>query len=117
MNTMNLLIYILINSFAVFVAAQILPGVSINNFITAVVVAVVLGVINTFLKPILVLLTLPITILTLGLFMFILNGILILLVSAIVPGFKVHSILWAILLSIVISLVSSFLNSLASPAK
>ena len=103
---------LLINAIAVFVTAKILPGVYIDSFVTALVVAVVLGVINTFLKPVLLLLTLPVTILTLGLFTFVINALLVLLAAALVSGFQVKNLLWALLFSLVLSLVNSVLQSL-----
>lgn len=109
---MNLLIKILVNGLAVFATAYILPGVHVENFVTAIIVGIVLGIINAFVKPLLVILTLPITIVTLGLFYFVLNALLILVVSQIVPGFTVASFWWALLFSLVISIVSWFLNSL-----
>jgi len=81
--------------------------------LTAIVVAVVLGIVNTFIKPILLLLTFPLTILSLGLFYFVINALMVLLVSAIVPGFKVSGFFWALIFSLVLSIVSFFLNSLA----
>lgn len=110
---MNLIVKILIQSLAVLIAGYILPGVEIDSFTTILVVAVVLGVINAILKPVLIILTFPITILTFGLFIFIINGILVLLVSSVIPGFAVSNIWWAILFSIVVSLVSTFLESLS----
>lgn len=109
---MQILISILISSIAVVISAYILPGVHVADFFTAIVVAIVLGVINAVLKPILIVLTLPVNILTLGLFTFVINGLLVLLVGAVVPGFKVDGLLWAILFSIILSLVGGFLNSL-----
>lgn len=110
---MRLLTHLLINGFAVFIAAYILPGVTVLSFVTALIVAVVLGIINTFIKPILLLLTLPITLITFGLFAIVINGLMVLLASAIVPGFHVENFLWALLFSLVISLVSSTLNRIA----
>lgn len=107
-----LIVKLLINGFAVLVTGYLLHGVHIASFFTALVIAIVLGIINTLLKPVLLLLTLPINILTLGIFTIILNGLLILLTSAVVPGFKVDGLLWAILFSIVLSLVNWFLNLL-----
>lgn len=105
---MNLLIY----AFAVFVSAYVLTGVHVADFFTAIIVAIVLGVANTFLKPILILLTLPINIVTLGLFTFVINAILILLVTWLVPGFTVLNFWWALIFSLVLSLINSFLHSL-----
>ena len=86
---MGIFIYLLVNGFTIFVAAQVLSGVHVNNFFTAIVVAVILGIVNTLIKPILVLLTLPLTVLTFGLFAFIINAFMVLVVSRIVPGFEV----------------------------
>lgn len=109
---MKLLAYLLINGLAVFITGYILPGIQIDSFFTAVIVAVLLGVANTVLKPILILLTLPITLVTLGLFVFIINALMVLLVSSFVPGFHVASFFSALLFSLVLSLVSWFLNTL-----
>ena len=109
---MNLVAQLLISGLAVFVAGYILPGVHIANFGTAIIIAIVLGVVNTFVKPVLTILTFPLTVVTLGLFLIILNGLMILLTSAIVPGFKVDGILWAIIFGFVMSGVSSVLHSL-----
>jgi len=110
---MNILIQILVNGLAVFITAYLLPGVHVNNFITAIIVGIVLGVVNAFVKPVLVLLTLPITIVTLGLFYLVLNALLILLVAQIVPGFIIASFWWALLFGLVMSVVSWFLNNLS----
>lgn len=109
---MQIIIRLLINGFAVYVAGFILSGVQIESFFTAVIVSIVLGAVNALIKPILLLLTLPLTILTLGLFTFIINGLLIILVSRIVPGFTVDGFISAILFSVVLSLVNWFLQVL-----
>ena len=106
-------INLIVNGLAVLISAYILPGVKIDSYFTALVVAVVLGIVNTLLKPILLLVTLPINILSLGLFTFVINAFLILLVSNLVPGFYVSSFWWALLFSLVLSLVNSFLHSLS----
>ncbi|MDO8497437.1 MAG: phage holin family protein [bacterium] len=110
---MNIVMRLLINGLAVFISSKIIPGVVVDSFFTAIVFAVVLGIINVIIKPILLILTLPFNIVTLGLFTFILNAFLILLASLFVPGFSVHGFITALLFSLVLSLVSSFLNSLA----
>lgn len=94
------------------VASYLIPGVEVNSFFTAFIVAIVLGVLNIFVKPILILLTLPISILTLGLFTFVINVGLILFAGYLVDGFDISSFLAALLFGLVMSLVSSFLNSL-----
>lgn len=107
---MKLFIRLLISSIAVFIAAYLLPGVSVSSFWVAVIVAIVLGIINVFVRPLLVILTLPITVVTLGLFILVINAALILLASAIVPDFAVAGFWWALLFSLVVSVVSGFLN-------
>lgn len=109
---MKLVTYLFVNGFAIFVAAQVLSGVHVDSFITALIVAVILGVVTLFIKPLLVVLTLPLTVLTFGLFAFVINALLILLVDYLVPGFSVDGFWWALLFSLVVSLISSFLNSL-----
>jgi putative membrane protein len=110
---MRLLTYLLVNSIAIMVASYILPGVKVDAITTVLMVAIVLGVINTFIKPIILLLTLPLTLVTLGLFTFIINALLVLLTSKIVHGFSVQNFLWALLFSLVVSVVSAFLSHLA----
>lgn len=109
---MHALVTILLSSIAVFVTANILPGVHIANFGTAVIVAVVLALVNGFIRPLLFLLTLPINILTLGLFTFVIIGGLVMLVSAIVPGFTVDGFLWALAFALVLAVINAFLNAL-----
>ena len=109
---MNKFIKILIYALAVFVTAYILPGVMVSGFIAALITAIVIAAINIFVRPLVLLLTLPINILTLGLFTFVINALLIMLAAAIVPGFDVASFWWAVLFSIVLAIVSSFLNSM-----
>lgn len=109
---MRLLTYLLINCIAIVVAAYILPGVHVDTISTVILVAIVLGVVNTFIKPVLVLFTLPLTIMTLGLFTFVINALLVLLTSYLVHGFIVVNFWWALLFSLVVSFVSSFLNHL-----
>lgn len=107
---MGILLKWLLSALVILVLAYILPGITVSGFITALGVALVLGLVNAFIKPILVILTLPITILTLGLFMFVINALLVLLVSALVPGFQVAGFWSALLFSIVFSLAMSVLK-------
>ena len=109
---MNILIGWLISGMAVFVVDYLLPGVTTDNFVTALVVAVVLGIVNATLRPILFILTLPVTVMTLGLFALVVNAAAVLLVDTIVPGFKVDNLLWAIAFSVVLSLINGFLHKL-----
>lgn len=110
---MKILINWLVSTFAIAITAYVLPGVHVASFSTALVLAVVLGIINVIIKPILLLLTLPITLITLGLFTLVVNALLILLAASLVPGFTVDGFWWALLFSIVLSLVNGFLHSLA----
>jgi putative membrane protein len=112
---MNIFLRLLLNALAILITAYLLPGVTVGGPLTAIVVAVVLGLINLFIKPILVILTLPITILTLGLFYVFINAILIQLTSAIVRGFDVTNFWWAVLFSIVLAIVNAFLNEVSKP--
>jgi putative membrane protein len=110
---MIFLIHWLITTISVLIAAYLLPGVQVKGFFAALVTALVLGLINTFIRPILLILTLPINILTLGLFTFVINALLILLTSAVVPGFDVRNFWWALLFSFVLSLIKWALNAIA----
>lgn len=107
---MGLIVTILVNGLAVLFSAWILPGVSVTDYTTAVIVAILLAIVNTFLKPIILILTLPITILTLGLFTFVINAVLVLLVDSFVGGFKVDTWLWAVLFSIILAIVNSLFH-------
>jgi len=109
---MKLFLNLLINGFAVFVVDYLLPGVHIDSFFTAIVVSIGIGVVNMFIKPIVILFTLPFNIVTLGLFTFIINGLMILLVSAFIPGFVVNNFGWAMLFSIVLWVVNFVFHSL-----
>ncbi len=110
---MKLVVKLLIATLAVFLSAYLIPGVSVDSFQTAFIVAIVLGVLNVFLKPLLVILALPVTILTLGLFSFVINIALIYLAAYIVPGFEISGILAALLFGLLVSIISSFLNLLS----
>ena len=110
---MNILLRLLVLVIAVYVASYIIPGIKIDSPQSLIVVSIVLGIINTFIKPVLVFLTLPLTVVTLGIFLLILNGLLVLLVGNIVSGFHVAGLLPAILFSIVVSLTSSLLGKFA----
>ncbi|WP_136513334.1 phage holin family protein [Geomonas edaphica] len=107
---MGLIIKWLLNGVAIVITAYLLPGVSLTGFGAALITALVLGLINTFIKPVLMLLTLPLNILTLGLLTFVINALLIMLTSALVSGFSVHGFGWALLFSLVLSIVSYILN-------
>jgi putative membrane protein len=97
---------------AVYVTAQVLPGVTLSNFSTAIVVTIILGLVNAFIKPVFILLTLPVSILTLGLFTFVINALMVIIVDMLISGFEVRDFWWALAFSLVLSLVTSILFSL-----
>lgn len=109
---MGILLKIILMALATFATAYILPGAEVDGFVTALVLALVLGLLNAFIKPILSLISLPLTILTLGLFTLVINGLIILLASKIVPGFTIDGFWWAVLFSIVLTLFSSLLGAI-----
>lgn len=114
---MNLFIKLLLRTIIILIAAYILPGVGVDGFFAASVVAIVLAIVNTIVKPILVFLTLPATLITLGLFLLVINALMISLVDVLVPGFHVDGFWWALLFSVVISILSSFFESLSRHPK
>lgn len=101
---------LLLESIAVLVVAWIMPRVTINPWYVAVIVAVVLGLINAFIRPLVKLIALPITVLTLGLFSLVINAAMVLLCAKIVPGFETGGFLSALLFSILLSIVSWAIN-------
>jgi putative membrane protein len=109
---MNLIIKLFVYSIAIAITAYLLPGIHVADWQTLVIVSAVLLILRAIVKPVLLILTLPFTILTLGLFIFVVNGIIILMADAIVPGFQVDNLLWAILFSLVLSLFTSLLESM-----
>jgi putative membrane protein len=87
----------------------VLSGVHLQSFVTALVLAIVLGLLNLIVKPILIILTLPITLFTFGLFLFVINALIILLAAKFVNGFRVDGFWWALLFSLLLSVLTSFL--------
>ncbi len=110
---MSILINWLISAIAIIISAYIIPGIRVPNFTTALITAVVLGILNAVIKPLLLLLTLPVNILTLGLFTLVINAVIILLVSSLVPEFQVDGFLAALLFAVVLSVINSLLINLA----
>ncbi|HET7000275.1 MAG TPA: phage holin family protein [Puia sp.] len=105
---MNVLLRIIISAVVAFALSYILSGVHIQSFVTALILAVVLGLLNIFVKPLLIILTLPITIFTFGLFLFVINALIILLAAKFVNGFRVDGFWWALLFSLLLSILTSF---------
>lgn len=109
---MKLLADWILRAFVLLVTSYVVPGFKVDSLITALVVALVLGLLNVFLRPVLILFTLPANILTLGLFTFVVNALLLMLASVLVKGFRVDSFFAAVLASVVISVVSGLLNTI-----
>ena len=107
---MNFLIRILIIAAVSFGLAHVLSGIHVDTFWTAFVFAVVLAILNTFIKPLLIIFTLPVTILTLGLFLFVINAVIVLLASKFVRGFAIDNFWWGLLFSLILSLITSFVD-------
>lgn len=114
---MKLLIRILITAGLVLLLAKVMKGVIVDEFTTAITVAIVLALLNFFVKPILVLFTLPVTIFTLGLFLLVINAIMILLCDYFIDGFRISSFWTAMLFSIVLSLSQSLVFQITGEAK
>lgn len=109
---MKLIIRLLVTAIIVVLLAYILPGVGVDSFLSAIIVAVVLALLNLIVKPILVLFTLPVTILTLGLFLLVINALIILLCDYLIGGFSVDGFWYALLFSVLLSIVQSIANSM-----
>ncbi len=108
---------IIVTAILVMVIAHFMNGVHVANFTTSLIVAIVLGLLNLFIKPIIVLFTLPVTILTLGLFLLVINALIILLCTEIVSGFSVDSFWTALIFSIILSLLQSVVYGLSGESK
>lgn len=109
---MKLILRLIINALIILIIAEVVPGITVSGFWTAIIVAIILGLINITLKPILILLTLPINILTLGLFTLIINGLLLWLTAAIVKGFNVAGFWPAFIGALIMSLLHLAMNAL-----
>lgn len=108
---MKLILRILLSALAVVVLSKVLPHVSVDSYVTAIIVAVVLSLLNFIVKPILIILTIPVTIITFGLFLLIINALIILLADNLIEGFTVDGIWWALLFSLLLSFLQSILFS------
>lgn len=106
---MKFILRLLLSALAVVLLANILPGIHVDTFGIAVIVALVLSLLNFLVKPLLVILTLPVTIVTFGLFLLVINALIILMASGLVSGFAVDGFWWALLFSLLLSLVQSIL--------
>jgi putative membrane protein len=109
---MQFILKLVISSLAILVTSYILPGVKIDSPLTAVILAATLAFLNAIIKPIMVILTIPITIISLGLFLIVINAFIILFADYIVDGFEVSGFWWALIFSIILSLVTSLFERL-----
>ncbi|NYT84931.1 phage holin family protein [Pollutimonas harenae] len=109
---MELILVWILNAVALLIVAYILPGITVASFGSALVAALVLGLLNTLVKPVLILLTLPITIVTLGLFLLVLNALVFWFAGSVLKGFQVNGFWWALLGAFVYSIVSGLLSRL-----
>lgn len=107
---MNFIAKILISALSVFIVAYILPGVSIDDYMASILLAVVLAFLNQIVKPILTILTIPITVFTLGFFLLVINALIILFAEKLVTGFHVSGFWTALLFSLILSVITGILN-------
>lgn len=107
---MNFLVRLLITAAVAYGIASVLSGVHISDFTSALIFAVVLAILNVLVKPLLVILTIPITLVTLGLFLLVINAVIILIADKLLDGIKVDGFWWALIFSLVLSIVTSGLN-------
>ncbi len=101
-----------LNGLGLYIVSRIVPGIVLSDFVSALVAVVIIGLVNALVKPILVLLTLPITILSLGLFTFILNALLLMLASSLTPGFHIDGFGTALIGSVLLSVINLLLHAL-----
>ena len=106
----------LVSATAIAISAYLIPHVSVDSFVTALVLAIVLGALNAFIRPLIIILTLPVTIITLGLFTLVINAALVWVASLVVPGFDVANFGWAMLFAVVLSIVNMVFKAMAKPA-
>lgn len=114
---MNGLIRFLLSGLAVLLTAYILPGVHVEHYGYALLAAIIISIANIILKPILILLTIPITIITLGLFLLVINALIILLAESLVPGFSVDGFWWALAFSLILSIFNSMFSEMTQSKK
>ena len=108
---MGLLLKWLSAAISIFITAKLFGFIHVSSFGVTLVAALVLGVVNTIIKPLLIIFTLPINILTLGLFTFVINGIVLYMTSGLVPGFEITGLLGAIVAAVIISFINMIINS------
>ena len=110
---MNFFLKMILSSVAVIIVSYLLPGVYVEDFFAAFFLAIVLSILNGLVKPILIVFTIPLTFFTLGLFLLVINAIIILMADGLVPGFEVDGFWWALIFSILLSITNSMLSDLS----
>lgn len=110
--TMKLIIQLLLTAIVVLVLAEILPGAHVDSITTSLIVAAVLALLNITVKPLLVFLTLPATLITFGLFLLVINAVIIMLIDWLISGFSIDGFWWALLFSLLLTFIQSILFSL-----
>lgn len=113
----KILINWLLSALAILVVSQYVPGFKVNTFATALIVALVLGILNAFIKPIIIIFTLPINILTLGLFTFVINAALLLLTARLVTGFQITGLVPALIAALILWLINIIVHLVAFPVR
>jgi putative membrane protein len=109
---MKIVLKILVSAFIVVALSNLLSGVDISGYLTGIFVAALLGLMNVFIKPILVLFTLPVTVVTFGLFLLVINAVLVLIVESLIDGFVIDGFWWALFFSVLLSVFQSILYSI-----
>lgn len=109
---MSTIIRFLLNGLAIVLTAYLLPGVTVSDYLTALIVALVLAIVNVIVKPVLIVLTIPITFITLGLFLLVINALMILLADYFIDGFYVDGFWWALAFSLILSVFNSLFSDL-----
>lgn len=110
---MKFIIKLLLSGLAVVITSYVLSGVQVEDYFTAIIVAAIVSLLNVLLRPILVILTIPITVVTLGLFLLVINAIIILIADYFIPGFVVYSFWWALLFSVILTIVNSIFEEIS----
>lgn len=110
---MNFIIRLLLSTLAVMLTSYLLPGVDVKDFVSALLVAAFLALMNVTLKPILIILTIPVTVITFGLFLLVINAFVIMMADSLIDGFMVNGFWWAMFFSLIMSIVTSIFESLS----
>jgi putative membrane protein len=110
----SLILHLVLTAIAILIVAQVVGGVQVSGFGSALIGALILGFVNAFVRPVMILLTLPLTIVTLGLFLFVLNAFMLWLVAALVPGFQISGFGAALLGSLLLTVLNILIDRLAS---